>query len=259
MSATELGPRAESEHAYVRFADGAVYVCPWQIEFRCRLASADAGRGVGGGHRGSGSRTAGSGHIRRHSAELGGGLGPEHGWGMRPFILSSGWTVPLAWFVPFSGAERWIALGRECRQERIREDARYCRQCPAVDVGATAQAGRTLLYVTSMAQARQRVRRGVAAFRALADCLRAEPGHAGQEPGNVFQPPGYVPQEPPGHVPQPPGHVLQRPATCLRSPVASIKRLATGGRSARTAEGGLASGERSLTTCARCVTTCETN
>ena len=26
-------------------------------------------------------------------------------------ILASAWTVPLAWFVPFAGAERWLALG----------------------------------------------------------------------------------------------------------------------------------------------------
>jgi hypothetical protein len=68
-------PERESEHAYIRRADGITYVCPWQTRLRCLLA-----------------------HRRV----------PPAG---RPHILGSVWTVPLAWFVPFAASERWLALG----------------------------------------------------------------------------------------------------------------------------------------------------
>src|ERR1700676_3440295 len=31
-------PEQESEHAYVRHADGITYICPWQTRLRCLLA-----------------------------------------------------------------------------------------------------------------------------------------------------------------------------------------------------------------------------
>src|SRR6266702_8676804 len=31
-------PERESEHAYIRRADGITYVCPWQTRLRCLLA-----------------------------------------------------------------------------------------------------------------------------------------------------------------------------------------------------------------------------
>ena len=31
-------PGAESDHAYVRHADGMTYICPWQTRLRCLLA-----------------------------------------------------------------------------------------------------------------------------------------------------------------------------------------------------------------------------
>jgi len=31
-------PEQESEHAYIRHADGITYVCPWQTRLRCLLA-----------------------------------------------------------------------------------------------------------------------------------------------------------------------------------------------------------------------------
>ena len=69
-------PEQESEHAYVRRADGITYVCPWQTRLRCLLAD---------------DRTLAA-PVRLH-------------------ILASVWTVPLTWFVPFGPAERWLSLG----------------------------------------------------------------------------------------------------------------------------------------------------
>ncbi len=73
-------PERESEHAYVRRADGITYVCPWQTRLRCLL---------------------GYGQMRSES-----GVDPA-----RLHILASIWTVPLTWFVPFAPAERWLSLG----------------------------------------------------------------------------------------------------------------------------------------------------
>ena len=70
----------------------------------------------------------------------------------RLHILASVWTVPLAWFVPFAAAERWLSLGPG----------------PGLpSAAATASATRALVYTTPMARARRRVARGLATFRDL--------------------------------------------------------------------------------------------
>jgi hypothetical protein len=107
-------PGHESGNAYVRRVDHVVYVCPWQTRLRSLLAT---------------------GRVRAddHPAA-------------RPHIRLSMWTVPLAWFVPFAGAERWIAEGSR-------------------PVTTT----RALLYATSMSRARRRIGRGLAMMRAVRD------------------------------------------------------------------------------------------
>jgi hypothetical protein len=115
-------PEREGEHAYIRHADGLVYVCPWQTRLRCLLAEE---------------------RLRRLD-------------GARLHILASVWTVPLAWFVPFAAAERWLVLGSP-------------DQHPAGP--ATASVARALVYTTAMPRARKRVARGLAALR------RVSPGY----------------------------------------------------------------------------------
>jgi hypothetical protein len=109
-------PDEESDHAYVRRVDHVVYVCPWQTRLRSLLAT---------------------GRVRAddHPAA-------------RPHIRSSRWTVPLAWLVPFAGAERWIAAGP-----------------------GPVTTTRALLYATSMSKARRRTARGLAMLRAQRDPL----------------------------------------------------------------------------------------
>lgn len=109
-------PARESGDAYVRRVDGAVYVCPWQTRLRCLLAD-----------------PAGPSLVAR-----------------RVHIRSSAWNVPLAWFIPFDGAERWVAA--EPRMPGV----------IGVRYGA-----RALVYATPMRLARRRVARGLAAVRAL--------------------------------------------------------------------------------------------
>ncbi|HEV2537536.1 MAG TPA: hypothetical protein VGU21_08500 [Streptosporangiaceae bacterium] len=112
-------PDRESEHAYIRRADGVTYICPWQTRLRCLLGLEVA---------------------------------ESPGRAARLHILASVWTVPLAWFVPFAAAERWISLGSGPGLPSAR---------------ATASATRALVYTTPMGRARRRVTRGLATLRNL--------------------------------------------------------------------------------------------
>lgn len=124
--------RPYRENAYVRFADGMVYICPWQIRERVKAPAGDD----------------------------------------RWYIQTSGWTVPLAWFFPFAGPERWIAFGRGPVPGQGQPGADGRADGRAVDLRATAHATRTLVYVAAMAHARRRVGRGLAGLRALGRSLR---------------------------------------------------------------------------------------
>jgi hypothetical protein len=142
-------PERESEHAYVRHADGITYVCPWQTRLRCllgygRMLSAVAAPLPG---------TVPAGEDDQAMAALAQLEDAEpRGPSTRLHILASVWTVPLAWFVPFAATERWLSLG----PGRGRASAR-----------ATAPATRALVYTTPMSRARRRVARGLAALRGL--------------------------------------------------------------------------------------------
>src|SRR5436853_443466 len=100
-----------------------------------------------------------------------------------------------------------------CARGRPRSAADWPAAAWTADVRATAQVARTLLYVTTMSQARLRVARGLAAFHALTDCLRQEPCHPHAErchprtehgpmrvePGEMRAGPGRLRAEP-GHL-----------------------------------------------------------
>ncbi|WP_131096730.1 hypothetical protein [Streptomonospora litoralis] len=153
-------PERESGDAYVRRQGGEVYVCPWQTRLRSWLG------------------------LRDFRAETPARLSPaflpetvataaearfetwrERGEPMRTQILTSTWTVPLAWFAPFDAEERCLVLGDE--------------EEPAHASGQEAPAGgrlrhpsegreappRTLLYVAPMAEARRRLERAVGLLR----------------------------------------------------------------------------------------------
>lgn len=146
-------PERESEHAYVRRADGTTYICPWQTRLRCLLGY---GRMVS-----SASPllpgTIPPGDDDQAVANALAGLdleGPPRPRdpSARLHILGSVWCVPLAWFVLFAAAERWLSLGPG----------------PVLaSAAATASATRALVYTTPMARARRRVGRALATFRDL--------------------------------------------------------------------------------------------
>jgi hypothetical protein len=142
-------PDQESEHAYIRRADGVTYVCPWQTRLRCLLSYgrmlSTAGLALPGVVPDRDDHETMT-DLARLTEE---GL-PEPT--TRLYILASVWTVPLAWFVPFAAAERWLALGPGAKR---------------LAGPQTVSATRALLYTTPMSRARRRVARGLAALRKL--------------------------------------------------------------------------------------------
>ena len=92
-------PEQESEHAYVRHADGITYVCPWQTRLRCLLAYGRMLSATGAPLPG----TVPASDDDRAVAAL--AKLEDGGVPARLHILASVWTVPLAWFVPFAAAE----------------------------------------------------------------------------------------------------------------------------------------------------------
>jgi len=151
-----VAPARESDHAYVRWADGTTYVCPWQTRLRSWLSL---------------------GRLRATTAPpLADAFAPEQAdraaedfarWerkeqASRVYIQSSTWSVPPTWFVPFAPTERWLVLGTAGDGEGSRP--------------ATASATRTLIYATTMAQARRRVARALATVRRVpGTALGADP------------------------------------------------------------------------------------
>ena len=153
-----VAPAQESKHAYVRWADGVTYVCPWQTRLRSWLAlsglRASAGPPMSDAFAPHQAEAAAQDFARWQARE-----GPP-----RVYIQTTAWSVPLAWFVPFSPAERWLVLGTPAGGEN---------RGPA-----TAAAPRALVYATAMSQARRRVARSLATARRIPGGTRAEPGPA---------------------------------------------------------------------------------
>jgi hypothetical protein len=140
-----VAPARESDHAYVRWADGTTYVCPWQTRLRSWLAlgrlRATAAAPLADAFVPDQADRAAEDFARWERKEQ----------ASRVYIQSSTWSVPPTWFVPFAPTERWLVLGTAGDGESGRP--------------ATASATRTLVYATTMAQARRRVARALATVR----------------------------------------------------------------------------------------------
>ena len=132
-------PEQESRHAYVRWADGVTYICPWQSRLRSWLVLARlraTARPLLGTAFAAGQA---DGALRDFA------LWQAQASSLRVFIQACTWSVPAAWFVPFAPEERWLVLGGPGD--------------PEARGPATASATRTLIYATAMSQARRRVAR----------------------------------------------------------------------------------------------------
>jgi len=140
-----VAPARESDHAYVRWADGTTYVCPWQTRLRSWLAlgrlRASTAPPLADAFAPEQADRAAEDFVRWERKEL----------ASRVYIQSSTWSVPPTWFIPFAPTERWLVLGTAGEGEG--------------SLPATASATRTLIYATTMAQARKRVARALATVR----------------------------------------------------------------------------------------------
>lgn len=139
-------PVRESRDAYVRRAEGVTYICPWQTRLRSWLAFEQFRENMPDRVTAMfvPDRVAAQADVAFEQFKCLADTLTTH-------IRSSTWHVPLAWFVPFVAKERWLVLGTQG------------------DGGsggpATAAPTRTLIYVTSMAQARRRVARALHVIR----------------------------------------------------------------------------------------------
>jgi hypothetical protein len=165
-------PDLESEHAYIRRADGVTYVCPWQTRLRCLLSYgrmlSTAGLAMPGVVPARDEHETMT-DLARLTEE-----GPP-GPATRLHILASVWTVPLAWFFPFAGAERWLALGP------LGPAGPDKSATPGTDAAAEAAAPtRALVYTAPMPRARRRVARGLAALRDMPQAFEDAVGDPSQ-------------------------------------------------------------------------------
>ncbi|MFC7568976.1 hypothetical protein ACFQU9_38160 [Actinomadura namibiensis] len=146
-------PERESEHAYVRRSDDMIYVCPWETRlrswrsfarFRERTPESLAARFVP--------------PLVTARVEEEFERWRRSGRNLDPHIQCSTWHVPIAWFVPFAAAERCLVLGGApgaapgSGAESAEVLPEHASRGPA-----TAVPARTLIYVTSMPEARRRV------------------------------------------------------------------------------------------------------
>src|SRR5580692_4515746 len=152
-------PQRESGHAYVRWADGITYICPWQTRLRSWLELARLRSTA----RPLLATAFAAGQADDALRDFACWQGQSSS--LRVFIQSCTWAVPPGWFVPFAPEERWLVLGRADDGE---------------DGGLAAAATRTLIYATAMSQARRRIARALNALRRTSgDALTSPPGAGG--------------------------------------------------------------------------------
>jgi hypothetical protein len=156
-----IAPARESDDAYVRWAGGVTYICPWQARLRSWLGLRrlrETARAPLADAFAAGQADAAADSFAEWEAA---------GGSARLYIRTSAWSVPAQWFVPFAPAERWLVTGGS---SRAAAEAGEAGKGPA-----TASATRMLVYATAMSQARRRVARALAATRRIPVSRVTEP------------------------------------------------------------------------------------
>ena len=139
-------PKRESDHAYVRWSEGVTYICPWQTRLRSWLVLSRLRAAAPSLTKAAFSAD----HTDAAVRDFARWRGQEHS--PRVYIQANTWSVPFAWFVPFAADERWLVLGAPGD--------------PGDSGRATAAGTRTLVYATTMSQARTRVAKARSEIRA---------------------------------------------------------------------------------------------
>ena len=126
-------PAWESGDAYVRWVDGATYICPWQTRLRSWLGLSRLRTAVpqlwSAAFSPEAVEAAVSSFARR----------PGHATSLRIHIQTRTWSVPPAWFVPFapstsqrsSTPRRWPGPAGGCGGRWLPSRAPGCRPPPA--------------------------------------------------------------------------------------------------------------------------------
>ncbi|MET9710478.1 hypothetical protein ACFW3Z_18990 [Nocardiopsis alba] len=127
-------PPEESRDAYLRRVNERLYVCPWQTRLRSWRAFAEFSDATPEPLLDVFVPAAEASRV-----EVGYRRWRDSGGETSPGILSSNWTIPVPWFIPFEHRER----------------------CLVLSAGTT----RTLLYLTRTSQARRRLEHTVAVLR----------------------------------------------------------------------------------------------
>ena len=129
-----VAPAEESGDAYLRRVNEQLYVCPWQTRLRSWRAFDEFSAAT--------PQQLVEAFVparEAERAETGYRQWRDSGARTEPGILSSNWTIPVPWFIPFEPQER----------------------CLVLSTGST----RTLLYLTRTAQAQRRLEHTVAVLR----------------------------------------------------------------------------------------------
>ncbi|WP_304452234.1 hypothetical protein [Nocardiopsis sp. YSL2] len=129
-----VAPAQESGDAYLRRVNERLYVCPWQTRLRSWRAFTEFTNTTPVSVSEAFVPVAEAERVEGDYEEWKGS-----GAQVRPGILSSNWTIPVAWFVPFEERERCLVL--------------------------SANSTRTLLYLTRTSMARRRLEHTVAVLR----------------------------------------------------------------------------------------------
>jgi hypothetical protein len=132
VAAIGLPPANDVDHAFVHRVDGVTYVCPWRTQVRTWAAMTEFRNGL--------PDEIADAFFPKQAAEV--AERELARWRsnepmLKSHIRSETWQVPLRWFLPFEGEERRLVLGGD----------------------------RSLAYLTTMANARRRVARGLAILR----------------------------------------------------------------------------------------------
>ncbi|WP_342666244.1 hypothetical protein [Spirillospora albida] len=154
-----VAPEQESRDAYVRQIHGAIYVCPWETRLRSWLAFERFRRERSADVAATCVPYAVAERVARDFERW-----KRTGRSLRPHIRTSTWHVPLAWLVPFAKEERSLTLGARARDQGAASGDvlhEHGGHGPA-----TAAPVRTLIYVTSMAEARRRISVALPSVRA---------------------------------------------------------------------------------------------
>ncbi|RNL84412.1 hypothetical protein [Halostreptopolyspora alba] len=161
-----VAPERESGHAYIRRVGSQLYVCPWQTRLRSWLGFQE--------------------FRSRTPARLSTAFVPEstaaatdeafqrwreRGEPLRTQILTTTWTVPLSWFALFDAQERCLVLQSGTNPATTRGDnGGTTYGLPSGDAAGGANppdaaSQRTLLYVTELKRARDRLDRAIRVLR----------------------------------------------------------------------------------------------